>query len=381
MGRSGSRCFLPSLDFRGDVAYVLGRNTGDEGQLCGDFDDNGDMVNAINKWSKYKSFRNPTKGFPVDITQLTPALRQPEMETALKAKNCGLAMRSYGSSDAAWAAAMNLVEDGSDWIHVPPRGISYNPKELFRINDFDGYNGAAAAPFQFGPSPNPAWITDTITINDSAGSGAADITMADLLGDDTAVDTHYSYRNIRSYVIFSMLGKRVSGAMATAPSIIFRQNSQVPKARLSDGTWDCVTVFVDPTTAALIEEGLYISTNGTFILAPVGRRSFVYYENYGFADNGTYFQEGLTPGVGTVHLMIKALHNINWSLSLGVQFYANGAWGSTITLVSSSGSISKNDTRSWAQLANNGPTQYRMVIDGTEDRQSFTIAYTPAVNA
>lgn len=377
MGHTATECYLPSLDFRGDVAYVLGRATGDEGQLCGDINENGVRQHAINIWSKYKSFRNPSRGFPLDITQLTPTLRQPDMETALKAKNCGLAMRSYGSSDAAWNAARDLVDGGTDWIHVVPRGVSQNPQEWFRICDFDGYNGAAAAPFQFGPSPNPAWITDTITIDDSAGAGVAEIDMNDLLGDDTFVDTHYAYRNIRSYVIFCMLGKRTGSTMATTPSIIFRQNSTVPKVRLSDGTWDCVTVFVDPTTAAPIQEGLYISTYGTFVLAPVGRRSFVYHENFGFSDNGTYFQEGLTPGVGTVHLMVKALHKINWGSSLGVQFYANGAWGSTITLVSSSGSIERNDTRSWTQLANNGPTQYRMVIDGTADNQTFAISYTP----
>ena len=258
-----------------DVAYILGENFGSLGALC--------QSSRINKWARYKPFSYPAM-FKVISGNSTPALRQPSREAPLISKNCGLCMRSYGSSDLAWSAGIALEDGGTNWVHAAPSGtIATSP---FRNEDFDGYNLAAEAPFQFAPVPNPAYKTSSISVDDSAGAGTAEIAQSDLAGDGTMIDSNYGYYNIASYNIYCMMGKRNGSTPASSPSLIFAQSSQIPQNLLSEGTWDCVIVFTNKT----FTDGTYVADNGNFILAPIGRRSFVYHATLGVNYNDTYIE-------------------------------------------------------------------------------------------
>ena len=112
MGHSGSRCYLPSLDFVGDVSYTLGRNTGDEGQLCGDVDGNGLVVDAIKKWAAFKSCRHSKKG------DLTTAERE-DVYYGMNITPCG------PNGDVA----SFISRYTSEWTHLKPRGLAtYNER-------------------------------------------------------------------------------------------------------------------------------------------------------------------------------------------------------------------------------------------------------------
>lgn len=137
MGHSTTRCYLPSLDFVADVAYVLGRNgNGDEGQLCGDVDKNLNDVNKIKKWSLYKPVRHP------GVSILTEAQR--------KSVNYGYNPNSY----SLLSAAVTAWQAGTIWDYLKPRGHAYN--EEFRITDFDDYNNAATCPFEIMYNAEPS---------------------------------------------------------------------------------------------------------------------------------------------------------------------------------------------------------------------------------
>ena len=117
------------IDFAADVAYVLGRNTRDEGQLCGDkkWDSNEQAwvdAGKINLYAKHKPVRFNSKA-PLSASQLT-ALR--------------------------WGLYLNANPDLSKhyqdpyWKYNKPRGKNYS--EHYRILDFDGYFHNAASPMQ-----------------------------------------------------------------------------------------------------------------------------------------------------------------------------------------------------------------------------------------
>ena len=138
MGHSGTRCFLPSLDFRADVAYVLGRNTGNEGQLCADLDDNNLDVHAISKWAAFKSCRHSKK------EDLTTTDRE-DVYYGLDITPCG----PNGSLDSF------ISRFSGEWGHLKPRGLAtYN--EHFRINDFDGYENEPGCMFNFNDMTFPS---------------------------------------------------------------------------------------------------------------------------------------------------------------------------------------------------------------------------------
>lgn len=113
------------IDPLADVSYVLGRSTGDYGQLCGDVNENGIRVNAVNIFSLCKPFRSSAKGFTDAASRLTAA----------KAVNYGNDIVSCGTANFASKYAMK-------WGFLPPRGKGGGTSgydELYRINDFDGY--------------------------------------------------------------------------------------------------------------------------------------------------------------------------------------------------------------------------------------------------
>ena len=135
MGHTTSRCYLPSLDFKGDVAYVLGRTTGDEGQLCGDVDGNGQDQNKIQKWSLYK---------PVRLNKLGILT-----EADFKSVNYGYEINSYQylRTQGASQGAVDAWLAGTIWAYLKPRGkTTYN--EWYRITDFDQYDSGSLCPFQ-----------------------------------------------------------------------------------------------------------------------------------------------------------------------------------------------------------------------------------------
>ena len=117
------------VDFISDVAYVLGRNTGDDGQLCGDMK----WDNASQRWVDAKKINIYAKNKPVRFNSVAPL--SPSQLTALR-----------------WGLYLNPVLDLSKhyqdpyWKYNKPRGKNYS--EHYRILDFDGYFHNAASPMQ-----------------------------------------------------------------------------------------------------------------------------------------------------------------------------------------------------------------------------------------
>lgn len=110
------------IDAVRDVAYVLGRNTGDWKQLCGDVDQNGNDVNkiniyAINKPIRWSGRRTPNASFRA-------------------AARYGLYLNS--------TLRPSLSYQDPYWKYNKPRGRDYS--ERYRITDFDGYYHFAEAP-------------------------------------------------------------------------------------------------------------------------------------------------------------------------------------------------------------------------------------------
>ena len=151
MGHSQTGVIYKPVDFQTDVAAVLGRNTGDGGQLCGDVDENGVAQNTIKFWSLRKPIRYNKK------EELTDA--------EWKAANYGYTINSYYGN----SGVLSLIADhkaGASWLYLKPRGESYY--EHFRITDFDGYEGNA------NESPFVLDINDQPEIG---GSARVDITF------------------------------------------------------------------------------------------------------------------------------------------------------------------------------------------------------------
>lgn len=113
---------IAPVDFRADVAQVLGINTGDEGELCTSV--------AINKWAKHKPFRSSAPGFPFSLTPATPELRSPDRIAAALAANYGFTIPRYAASDFK-------THYSDPWTYNKPRGIVNS--EHYRALDFDGY--------------------------------------------------------------------------------------------------------------------------------------------------------------------------------------------------------------------------------------------------
>lgn len=112
-----------------EIAIALGRPTITKvGQLCGDIDNNGNRVNAINKWAKFK----PIRSFLETLTN-----EQRKIYTAFGFDRDAI----YANTiyDIYTAAVQNL----GDWPYLPPRGvnIAQNINEPFRPLDFTNPEG------------------------------------------------------------------------------------------------------------------------------------------------------------------------------------------------------------------------------------------------
>ena len=114
------------IDPWGDVAYVLGRNTGDWGQLCGDVDENGNDVNKVNSSSVNKPYRSASLA---------------TLETGRAAANFGwdITKKAAGTATSSFITTLkNKGVGGAFWAYNKPRGKTYS--EEFRIRDFEDYN-------------------------------------------------------------------------------------------------------------------------------------------------------------------------------------------------------------------------------------------------
>lgn len=355
MGWNNNHEFLSAPISLEDISYAAGivAPPYNLGQMI-------ETSNTINKWARYKPFSSNTIAFAFDDTKSTPSLRQPDREAPLKAKNFGLATRIYTTSDLAWQAGVALNELGSDWLYVKPHASN---GDYFRVLDFDGYNRLAQAPFQYMPDPNPAFLNDTVRIQDIGG--AVEIEKSELTGDGTVVDSNYAYRNLSGCNIYTFLGKRPTASThASAPSLVYALNSIV--SGLSVGTWDCVTVLTNLT----LTEGSYVSTVAAtgkyFVLAPIGLQTFRYSDGFGFKDAGV--------AVGDT-FEIDVYRSISYT-TLGIQFKTNDSWGTTQVLETTSGTIYTDTGYSNNNVLVTGDA-YRMVVNGTADTEIFYPASSP----
>lgn len=160
MGHGNGTIFSPNIDPRGDVATVLGRNTGDVELLCSDreyydtgqVDGNGNPIYAkrdagcVKSWPKFKPIRHSND------TILTLADRQD--------KYFGFDVTPCGPN----GNLVNFLSRYADeWKYLKPRGIDVTPIEWCRILDFDGYNAGANA-FVY---PNGCTIPSAYTVGQS----------------------------------------------------------------------------------------------------------------------------------------------------------------------------------------------------------------------
>ena len=147
MGRTATTIFAPNIDVVGDVAYVLGRQTGDVGYLCGDTDVVVDGVvvdhgGKINKFSFGKPVRfNKFEGLTdTEMASINCGLSKVEL-TKMLAKSAGMGTSSYTKAEC--------IAQVAEWAYLKPRGYNgggAGVHEWYRVLDFDGYNHDAIAP-------------------------------------------------------------------------------------------------------------------------------------------------------------------------------------------------------------------------------------------
>lgn len=127
------------IDVKDDVAYILGRTTGDVGHLCDDTDDPvaGDVGGKINKWAKYK----PVVNSLLDTTgQLDPntgdwADDSDWWKGSVLSHICGFSIPQY-------ATLSDIIGTDDIWEYIKPSGTNWK-----RLYDFHHYNHRAAIPF------------------------------------------------------------------------------------------------------------------------------------------------------------------------------------------------------------------------------------------
>lgn len=115
------------IDPWSDVSYVLGRSTGDWGQLCGDVDEDGNDVNAVNVHSVHK---------PVRSSRVGGTEQQVKVPTKY---GWQIDAKTAGSNTLSFIGMLKSQGAGyQHWRWLKPRGLNYS--ERYRISDFEGYN-------------------------------------------------------------------------------------------------------------------------------------------------------------------------------------------------------------------------------------------------
>lgn len=129
------------IDVRNDIAYTLGRNTGDVGQLCGDVDANGVRLSPpkVNKEAKFKPVAYPSRG--------ATKASIPTLYRGGDGK-CGIEIPVLTATELAQSTIQSIIENAADYALLPPTGGANAP---YRVLDFDGYDHQASLSFQFVP--------------------------------------------------------------------------------------------------------------------------------------------------------------------------------------------------------------------------------------
>lgn len=337
--------------FLADIRTVLGVSGKKARDLC--------TASAINPWAKCKPFVYPAWKFSSAAARLS----------ARQSRNCGLVMRDYGS---LWDVYYYMVRAGAGaggWKHDAPDGGSSSP---FRTLDFDGYDGSAAAPLQVGIYPNPCYKGGIPRLSDEGGAGTADIQLSDLQGDGSNA---LNYSNYKYHDISGLYLGVAYGHLTLSPDYAYTLgpvSSYSPQNIPAPGS--TADYYVVPFLSDKTFSGSAPSTSGVFIPAPIGMTLWHYYNYFPFQDVGTSQASGQL----TVSLKVKVLESISYT-SLGVQFSADGStWGSTETIYSSSGTLSKDQVIQTNVFLRGGvlqPEYFRMVLSGTPDTQSWTVAH------
>lgn len=175
------------ISVTGDLASVLGRATGDVGQLCGDVkwdSTNSQWVSAdaTNKWAKYKATRatgvNPTDAYKGEQKSLYGSTGY----------MCGLSAVLCTALSGSDTSLKTVMDNGAiGWEYEAPRGLNGGGSgvhEYYRVLDFDGYNHNAVSPFYgFSDTGGPAdtdfniYMYVDFTATDSSLLGFSDLTI------------------------------------------------------------------------------------------------------------------------------------------------------------------------------------------------------------
>lgn len=219
-----------------DVAYVLGRSTGDIGQLCGDVNESGEAVNRINIWAAHKPIRSQK-------------LRLTTNETDPDQDDYAISNYGFDLDETSGASSDNIVELfnraktlSGNWIYLHPRGVrtGYNT-EWYRLLDFDGYNHNAIAPYFIGaPTRLSVFGSKIIDIHEEHTAEIKIDKLSKSLFDQTS-----SMDNVFVYLLFKK-------TTATVPTIITPINGVTPITALNTGSVNLSANFPSNGTYEMI---------------------------------------------------------------------------------------------------------------------------------
>lgn len=257
MSHGNGTIYGPNIDVRGDVAAVLGRNTGDVYLLCsdqewydtGNVDGNGNPIyakrdaGAVKPWPKFKPIRDTDCD-----TILTLADRQ-DAYFGFKVDQCG----PNGN------IATFISNYASQWQYLKPRGIDVTPIEWCRILDFDGYDAAANSFVNINDKTFPASYT--------VGQGGVGVTFH--LGINAGNNLHAGSISINDFKLGGSEGTEFANCyfgliFVSGPTTKIITGNTPAQAVGSGGTGG-VEVFIAESNGAL--SGL--TTGTTYTVYPV----------------------------------------------------------------------------------------------------------------
>lgn len=343
------------IKIHADIRTVLGETSDDLRVLC--------RSSKINPWAKNKPFAYSALNFSNASARLT----------ARRYRNCGLVIKDYGNSWALYAAMVAAGNNADGWKYDAPIGTIVAP---FRAGDFNGYNGDVVAPLQVSVYPNPAYKGDTPRISDEGGTGVSDISVEDLLGDDS--NALNSALRTAGYKYKTVLGLNIGVMLGT--------DYEVPEYAYTVGTVDDISMryitppgssgsyYVVPFISNKIFSGNALDENGIFLPCPIAMKIWDYHNYFPFMDRGTYRE----PGSLSVHLNVEVLQTISYT-SLAVEFSADGStWGSPTTIYSNPGTLNAGTFIQGNKISlTPDPEFFRLIVSGISDTRSFTIASSP----
>lgn len=186
MGYSGGILTAPftkiAANGQGDLQLALGRSVLSHSQLVGDVDANGNPVNRINMWAKYKPFRDATVAFASSAAR----------ELAREVANYGISIPSAGFGSIIGNNGMIANLASAAWSYVKPR-VGTDP---LRALDFDGYRPGATSPISAlnnGTTQSSASTMDVgVGFSRNIASQAGFLTLADLHVDGHSISDSFA---------------------------------------------------------------------------------------------------------------------------------------------------------------------------------------------